>query len=131
MEALLTYTGKVALLLAAFYLFYKWLLSRETFHRMNRMILVGTLLVAALLPFCVVTLHRTVEVPDVIAAAQSEDPNPASNTLAETSGEAETTMHGNPSRTAAPLWLTILFTIYVAGVVIAFSRTAVSAFRVF
>ena len=130
MEALLTYTGKVALLLAAFYLFYKWLLSRETFHRMNRMILVGTLLVAALLPFCVVTLHRTVEVPDVIAAAQSEDPNPASNTLAETSGEAETTMHGNPSRTAAPLWLTILFTIYVAGVVIAFSRTAVSAFRV-
>ena len=35
MEALLIYTGKVALLLAA-----------------------------ALLPFCVVTLHRTVEVPD-------------------------------------------------------------------
>lgn len=130
MEALLIYTGKVALLLAAFYLFYKWLLSRETFHRMNRMILVGTLLVAALLPFCVVTLHRTIEVPDSIAAAQSADPNPASNMLAETSDEAETTMTGSPSRSAAPLWLTMLFAIYLAGVVAALTRTAISAIRV-
>ena len=130
MEALLIYTGKVALLLAAFYLFYKWLLSRETFHRMNRMILVGTLLVAALLPFCVVTLHRTIEVPDTIAAAQSADPNPASNMLAETSDEAETTMTGSPSRSAAPLWLTMLFAIYLAGVVAALTRTAISAIRV-
>lgn len=36
MTALLIYIGKVALLLVAFYLFYKLLLSRETFHRLGR-----------------------------------------------------------------------------------------------
>ena len=41
MTALLIYIGKVALLLVAFYLFYKLLLSRETFHRLGRYVLMG------------------------------------------------------------------------------------------
>ncbi|MBR0452890.1 MAG: TonB family protein [Bacteroidales bacterium] len=60
MKEFFIYEGKVALLLVAFYLFFKVLLSRETFHRLNRMILLGTSLLAFVLPFCVITYTREV-----------------------------------------------------------------------
>ena len=63
MTALLIYIGKVALLLVAFYLFYKLLLSRETFHRLGRYVLMGALVLSALLPFCIITVHRTELIP--------------------------------------------------------------------
>lgn len=68
MNVLLIYTGKVAALLAAFYLFYKLLLSRETLHRLNRRVLVGILFLSALLPFCILTIHKTVEMPETAKA---------------------------------------------------------------
>lgn len=39
-----------AVALVLFYLFYKWLLSRDTFHRFNRMVLLAVLLLTAVLP---------------------------------------------------------------------------------
>ena len=60
MKEFFIYEGKVALLLVAFYLLFKVLLSRETFHRLNRMILLGTSLLAFVLPFCVITYTREV-----------------------------------------------------------------------
>lgn len=60
MKEFFIYEGKVALLLVAFYLLFKVLLSRETFHRLNRVILLGTSLLAFVLPFCVITYTREV-----------------------------------------------------------------------
>ena len=62
MYSLIIYEAKVALLLAVFYLCYRILLSRETLHRLNRIVLSGSVILSFILPFCVVTIHRTVEV---------------------------------------------------------------------
>ena len=56
----LIYDLKVAVLVAVFYMFYRLLLSRETFHRVNRAVLLATAVASFVLPLCVVTLHKTV-----------------------------------------------------------------------
>ncbi len=56
----LKYDLKVAVLIAIFYLFYRLLLSRDTFHRLNRMVLLITAVTSFVLPFCVFTFHHTV-----------------------------------------------------------------------
>ncbi|MCQ2226959.1 MAG: M56 family metallopeptidase [Bacteroidales bacterium] len=52
---ILTYELKVAILLAVFYMFYRLLLSKETFHMVNRAILLFTAIASFVLPFCVIT----------------------------------------------------------------------------
>ena len=56
----LTYDLKVAVLLAVFYMFYRLMLARETFHRVNRIILLLTAVASFVLPLCVITIHETV-----------------------------------------------------------------------
>ena len=56
----LKYDLKVAVLIAVFYLFYRLLLSRDTFHRLNRFVLLATAVASFVLPLCVFTFHRTV-----------------------------------------------------------------------
>jgi TonB family protein len=56
----LTYDPKVAALLAVFYMFYRLMLARETFHRVNRVVLLATAVASFVLPLCVITLHKTV-----------------------------------------------------------------------
>ena len=56
MYALLIYSLKVGACLAVFYLFFKLLLSRETFHRLNRAVVLGALLLSFVLPLCVITV---------------------------------------------------------------------------
>lgn len=46
----LIYMLKTALCLSVFYLFYRLWLSKETFHRFNRMVLIGLILVAFVIP---------------------------------------------------------------------------------
>ena len=58
MYALLIYSLKVGACLAVFYLFFKLLLSRETFHRLNRAVVLGALLLSFVLPLCVITVYR-------------------------------------------------------------------------
>ena len=62
MTEFLIYDLKVAALVAVFYMFYRLMLSRETFHRVNRVVLLATALLSFVLPLCVITLHRTVVV---------------------------------------------------------------------
>ena len=62
MPEFVIYEAKVALLLAVFYICYRVLLSRETLHRLNRIVLTGSVLISFVLPFCVLTIHRTLEV---------------------------------------------------------------------
>ena len=47
MTEFLIYQGKTAVILAVFYMFYRLLLSKDTFHRFNRIILLGTAFVCA------------------------------------------------------------------------------------
>ena len=57
------YQGKAAIALAVFYMFYRLLLSKETFHRFNRIVLLGTAALSFVLPLCVITLKEVVVVP--------------------------------------------------------------------
>ena len=63
----LTYDLKVAVLLAVFYMFYRLLLARETFHHVNRIVLLLTAVASFVLPLCVITMHETVamEIPEM------------------------------------------------------------------
>ena len=80
---LLIYQIKVGLCLIAFYLLWKLLLSRETFHRFNRVALLVVMVLALVLPWIRLSLDTTVQVakpmvvledllvtPDGAAAAQ-------------------------------------------------------------
>ena len=60
MTDFLIYDLKVALLIAVFYMFYRLMLARETFHRVNRIVLLLTAVASYVLPFCVITYHKTV-----------------------------------------------------------------------
>ena len=51
MGLIFVYILKSSVCLAIFYLFYRLLLARETFHRFNRFSLLGILLLSCLLPF--------------------------------------------------------------------------------
>lgn len=81
------YSLKVGACLAVFYLFFKLLLSRETFHRFNRIVVLAAMVVSFLLPLCVITVERELPVepalavmartlPDVPAAAPAPEPFP-------------------------------------------------------
>ena len=61
MGILFVYILKSSFCLAVFYLFYRLLLSRETFHRFNLIALLGILLLSCLLPFVEVSVRRPVE----------------------------------------------------------------------
>ena len=84
MMSLLIYDGKVAVALLVFYLLYRFLLKKETFHRFNRMVLVGTAMLSFLLPLCIITIHKPIEV-DSQAIVLSELPVDGMAAVAEKS----------------------------------------------
>jgi len=60
------YILKSSICLVVFYLFYRLLLSRETFHRFNRMALLCILLLATFLPLVEVSLPRQAEMHNTV-----------------------------------------------------------------
>lgn len=56
------YSLKVGGCLAVFYLFFKLLLSRDTFHRVNRFLILAAMVLSFLLPLCVITIYRELPV---------------------------------------------------------------------
>lgn len=60
MYDLMIYSLKVGACLAVFYLFFKLLLSRETFHRLNRMLLLAAMVLSFVLPICVIEIYHEV-----------------------------------------------------------------------
>ena len=60
MTDFLIYDTKAAVLIVVFYMFYRLLLSRETFHQVNRMVLLLTAVASFVLPLCEITMHKTV-----------------------------------------------------------------------
>lgn len=58
MQAFVIYELKSAAVLAVFYLFFKVLLSQESYHRLNRLVLLATATLSFVLPLCVITIVR-------------------------------------------------------------------------
>ena len=107
---LLVYEGKVAAALLVFYLFYRFLLKKETFHRFNRVVLVGTAVLSFLLPLCIITIHKPVEMETTAA-------QPVVG-VAELMPVAEAS--------SAPWWPTALAILFWAGAAFVLIRVAVS-----
>ena len=61
MGTFLVYILKSSVCLALFYLFYRLLLSKETFHRFNRLALLGVLVLSCAVPFIEVTVQEPSE----------------------------------------------------------------------
>ena len=110
MISFLIYEGKVAVALAIFYMFYRLLLRKETFHRLNRVVLVGTTVLAFLLPLCIITIHKPVEMESQ-ALVLSELPADGIAPVVEKS---------------APWWPMALIILYWTGVAIVLVRVLVS-----
>ena len=113
----LIYQGKTAVLLAAFYMFYRLLLSKETFHRLNRTVLLGTAALSFILPFCVITLHKVVSLPAIPpeSSVQESADIAAGNLVAEMTD---------------PLWPYALCAIFVLGVMAVLLRSIISIVKV-
>ena len=62
MSALFIYMLKWACCLTLLYSLYRLLLSKETFHRVNRIVLMGILVFSMLLPLLTVPLNRPVKI---------------------------------------------------------------------
>ena len=66
MGTFFVYILKTSICLTGFYLFYRLLLSKETFHRFNRVALLGILLLSLLIPFCEITVPEESEVQQTL-----------------------------------------------------------------
>lgn len=108
----LIYDLKVALLIAVFYMFYRLLLARETFHHVNRIVLLTTAVASYVLPLCVITIHETVvmqQTPTVtIDGLQASAYEPAST----------------------PLWQIVLPILFIIGAAAATGHTLCSLIRI-
>jgi len=120
----LTYEGKVAVVLLVFYLFYRFLLKKETFHRFNRVVLVGTAVLSFLLPLCIITIHKPVET----VAGIAESP-----TAAEIAAGAADRLSPDLSpvvEASAPWWPTAFAILFWAGVAFVLAWVLISVLSV-
>ena len=102
MTEFLIYQGKTAVILAVFYMFYRLLLSKDTFHRFNRIILLGTAALSFVLPLCVITVHEIVMIP----AAQSAPQMLESATMGTMAAVAEV---------SEPIWPYVICAVFAIG----------------
>ena len=108
----LIYDLKVALLIAVFYMFYRLLLARETFHHVNRIVLLTTAVASYVLPLCVITIHETV--------VMQQTPTVTIDGLQASAYEPAPT----------PLWQIVLPILFIIGVAAATGHTLCSLIRI-
>ena len=116
--AFLIYEGKVAAALLVFYLFYRFLLKKETFHRFNRVVLVGTAVLSFLLPLCIITIRKPVEMDLQVTGQAVAMPELSAVEMASAAG---------PS---APWWQIALTILFWAGVAFVLARVIISIFSI-
>ena len=102
MTEFIIYQGKAAVALAVFYMFYRLLLSKETFHRFNRIVLLGTAALSFILPLCVITFKKVVVLPAMTASSETF------------AGDVAETVAIVPE-VSEPIWSVILFTLFALG----------------
>ncbi len=113
MTDFLIYQGKAAIALAVFYMFYRLLLSKETFHRFNRIVLLGTAALSFVLPLCVITLRKVVVLPTM--------PSTADAIVGETTGAV-----AMAPEVSQPIWPIILCCIFASGALFVLTKVIVS-----
>ena len=112
MTDFLIYDAKVAVLVIVFYMFYRLMLSRETFHRVNRVVLLLTAVASFVLPLCVITLHKTVTMAAVPVVGVGD-------IRMEAVAEAE-----------PDVWQVLLPVLFIIGVAVSLGHTLLSIVKV-
>ena len=118
MTLFLIYDAKVAVLIAVFYMFYRLMLARETFHRVNRIVLLSTALASFVLPLCVITIHET-----VLMGADSDG-------LGGLLADSELRDISEPRDAVTPLWQSVLPVLFIIGMVVTLGHTLLSILKV-
>ena len=126
MGAFFIYILKSSVCLVLFYLFFRLLLSRETFHRFNRVALLGVLFLSLLIPFIKVTTSHQVEVRQTMLTIEQL------LLMAEAEPVAFDTVGGTGVHDTFFLsWVKIFLLIYLAGIIFLACRNLYSLFRLF
>lgn len=126
MATLFVYILKASACLAFFYLFYRLLLSKETFHRFNRSALLGVLLLAWILPMIKFTLQQPTEIGQTIMTI--EQLLAMSNWSGDVDAAAHTTMAMQGSYVSILLYAFSI--IYIIGLLFFASRQIYGLLRV-
>ena len=116
MGTFFVYILKTSICLTGFYLFYRLLLSKETFHRFNRVALLGILLLSQLIPFCEITVPEESEVQQTLLTIEQ--------ILTRADHVPQTEVEVLPS--SIPLWLPVLLCIYLLGILFFLGRNLYS-----
>lgn len=121
MGTFLVYILKSAACLAVFYLFYKLLMSRDTFHRFNRFALLGLLVLSSLLPLVEASVNSPATVQETMLTLEQL------LLLADIQPEGESMAAATPSATV--LWLRAALLVYLTGIVFFIVRNLCSLAR--
>ena len=114
------YILKSSVCLAIFYLFYRLLLARETFHRFNRFSLLGILLLSCLLPLVEVSVKQETEVHQTMLTLEQ---------LLVMADAVNATEAGARAETATVTWIQVALLVYLAGIVFFAFRNVYSLVR--
>ena len=117
------YILKSSVCLVLFYLFFRLLLSKETFHRFNRMALLGVLFFSLLIPCIEVTTRHQVEVQQAVLSIEQ--------LLLMAELEATLANVGAVQETPAISWVQIVLLVYLAGILFLACRNIYSLICLF
>ena len=117
------YILKSSVCLVLFYLFFRLLLSKETFHRFNRMALLGVLFFSLLIPCIEVTTRHQVEVQQAVLSIEQ--------LLLMADLEATPANVGAVQETPAISWVQIVLLVYLAGILFLACRNIYSLICLF
>jgi hypothetical protein len=121
----LSYELKVAVLIAVFYTFWRLLVAKETWHRLNRIVLLSTTVASFILPLCVITIHQRVEAVPILPEIISQAVLP--NSLTPQSPTDSAPMVAELEQ--AFDWQPLVFAIYIIGVAVVLSKTLYAVWR--
>ena len=102
------YILKSSVCLAVFYLFYRLLLSRETFHRFNRVALLGILFLSCFLPLVEVTVEKQTEVHQTMMNLEQW--------LMLVDGVSPVSTSGGQEEGMTVTWIQVALLVYWAGI---------------
>ena len=117
------YILKSSVCLVLFYLFFRLLLSKETFHRFNRMALLGVLFFSLLIPCIEVTTRHQVEVQQAVLSIEQ--------LLLMAELEATPANVGAVQETSAISWVQVVLLVYLAGILFLVCRNIYSLICLF
>ena len=111
------YILKSSVCLTIFYLFYKLLLSRDTFHRFNRIALLSLIMLSVIIPFCEITLEKATAIQRPVMDLENLLAAVSKRTSAESASQ--------------PVWLRVMVIAYIIGGILTLCQFAYSFYALF